>query len=182
MGWVTDGPGAVALGPEDRARAVAAVKAQLRVSIGDEDALVATMAEAALGLAERFLGAVTIARALSVRLAPAAGWRALPTRPVRAIEAVRTADGITLPLAGYSVDIDADGGGWVRAEGAVEVAFTAGLADGWDELPAPIRHGAVLLAAHLFEHRGGGHAAPPAAVTALWRPFRRMALMTEARP
>ena len=39
----------------------------------------------------------------------------------------------------------------------------------------PWATGVVLLTAHLFDHRGG-ESAPPAAVTALWRPWRRMRL------
>jgi hypothetical protein len=48
-------------------------------------------------------------------------------------------------------------------------------------LPAPVMQGVVLLAAHLFEHRDAS-AAPPAAVAALWRPYRRLRLLAEGRP
>jgi hypothetical protein len=44
-------------------------------------------------------------------------------------------------------------------------------ADDWDAVPAPLAHGLVLLAVHLWENRHDDQA-PPAAVTALWRPFR----------
>ena len=57
----------------------------------------------------------------------------------------------------------------------VAVAYTAGLAAGWDELPPGITQGVAMLAAHLFEQREDGRA-PPAAVAALWRPWRRMRL------
>jgi len=53
--------------------------------------------------------------------------------------------------------------------------FEAGLAVGWAGLPAPLRQGVVLLAAYLFDERDTS-TAPPVAVTALWRPFRRMVL------
>jgi uncharacterized phiE125 gp8 family phage protein len=53
----------------------------------------------------------------------------------------------------------------------VAVRYRAGLAADWAALPAPLAHGAVLLAAHLFENRDAGRA-PPAAVAALWRPYR----------
>ncbi len=44
-------------------------------------------------------------------------------------------------------------------------------------VPAPLRQGVVRLAGHLHAHRDETDAAgPPAAVTALWRPFRRMRL------
>ncbi|QDX27374.1 phage gp6-like head-tail connector protein [Sphingomonas suaedae] len=58
-------------------------------------------------------------------------------------------------------------------EARVAVSYEAGLADNWAGLPPPVAQGVVLLAAHLFEARG---AQPPAVVTALWRPWRRMRL------
>jgi len=47
-------------------------------------------------------------------------------------------------------------------------------------IPAPVMQGVVLLAVHLFEHRDGA-VAPPAAVAALWRPYRRLRLRGEAK-
>ena len=47
--------------------------------------------------------------------------------------------------------------------------------DEWEAVPAPMAHGLVLLAVHLWENRHAD-AAPPAAVTALWRPYRVMTL------
>lgn len=173
-----DGPGAVTLGAEDRAQAVAAVKAVLRVASGDEDALVAAFAETALGLAERFLGRVTIARGMRDIVPASPAWQRLEAAPVRTIAAVETLDG-TPAGAAWAIDIDAAGDGWVRATGSdmrpVAVLFEAGMADGWAALPAPIRQGVVLLAAYLFDQRDTA-TPPPAAVTALWRPFRHLAL------
>ena len=79
---------------------------------------------------------------------------------------------------GIAVDIDADGVGWVKGVGVMRVTFTAGLASGWAALPAPLRQGVAMLAAHLFTDRAGS-APVPAAVSALWRPFRTVRL---ARP
>lgn len=45
----------------------------------------------------------------------------------------------------------------------------------WAEVAAPVAQGIVLLTAHLVEHREAD-VAPPAAVAALWRPFRVMRL------
>ena len=49
---------------------------------------------------------------------------------------------------------------------------------GWDAVPAPVAQGVAMLAAHLFDHRESD-ALPPAAVAALWRPYRRMRLSPE---
>lgn len=182
----TDGPGVATLSGEDRALAVAAVRAVLRVATEDEDALIAVFAETALGLAEQFLGQVLIARTLRVAVAATTAWQQLAVAPVRAITGIETVAGAALGADGFAVDIDAAGLGWVRlvrgdvvasvaGTGTVVAVASVGLATGWGDLPTPIRQGVVLLAAYLFDERDAG-GAPPAAVTALWRPFRRIAL------
>lgn len=182
MPIVTNGPGALALGTADRARAVAAIKARLRVVSTDEDALIAAFAETALGLAEQVIGQATIARAMTQELRGHGGWQMLGARPVSAIDAVADMGGVPLTVGDHAVDIDADGLGWVRlANGvAARVTYTAGIAADWDALPDGLREGAAMLAAHLFDDRTGG-APVPAAVTALWRPFRVMRLQQEQR-
>ena len=175
-----NGPGAVALGAEDRALAVAAVKAVLRVALSEEDQLIAAFAETALGLCEQFIGQVAIARTLRERVPVSAAWQRLGAGPVRAITGVETLAGVALAVDGYAIDVDAGGDGWVRvgdggAARQVAAVFEAGLAEGWAGLPAPLRQGVVLLAAYLFDERDTS-VAPPVAVTALWRPFRRMML------
>jgi len=175
----TSGLGAVVLGGEDRAAAVAAVKAQLRASIGDDDALIAAMIEVALGVAEQFVGQVLIAREVSAVVEAGAAWQLLPIGPVSAITAV-TAVGTALPIADYAVDVDAAGLGWVRVGRRASVIARAGMSVDWAGLPAAVRHGVAMLGAHLFEDRGGARPVPTA-VTALWRPFRRMALAQAVR-
>jgi uncharacterized phiE125 gp8 family phage protein len=108
---------------------------------------------------------------------------------VRAITLVEAlpAEGpaLALPSGAYAIDIDANSDGWVRltAPGParrIRVGYEAGLAGAWADLPAALRHGILKLAAHFYTSRTaeGGRAAdaPPAAVTALWRPYRRLRL------
>lgn len=181
MGNVTNGPGEVSLAAADRAAAVAAVKAQLRMTLADDDQLIAAFAESAVALAEQFTGRTAIVREMEALVTPGAGWQQLPAVPVRSVTGVADAAGL-LPSASYAIDIDAQGRGWVRvpaADGAVRVTFSAGMAEDWAGLPAAIRQGAAPLAAHLFEDRAG-KAAPPAAVSALWRPYRDMGLRQAA--
>ncbi len=177
-------PGSVLLGPDDRADAVAAVKAMLRIASSDDEVLIAALVETALGLAEQFLGQVLIARTVRSVLPALPGWQRLPAGPVQAITQVAAVmpDGAptVLPVAAYAIDIDARGDGWVRlvdAGGAAQlrVTSTAGRADNWAGIPAPLRQGAVLLAAYLFSERDTSRP-PPAAITALWRPFRGLVL------
>lgn len=179
-----DGPGAVALGAEDGARASAAIKAALRIANDDDDALILGLANAALGMAEQFLGQMLIARTVHEMLPATTGWQRMVAGPVRSITAVAgvASDGsvTTLPVIAYAIDIDVRGDGWVRlidAGGArrVQVTATAGCANGWDALPPTLRHGVVMLAAYLFSERDMTRP-PPAAITAFWRPFRRMML------
>ena len=156
------------------AAAATAAGAYLRIGAAP-DTVLTQGAGTALALAEAFCGQTLIVRACEDVIGVARDWQRLSALPVRAI-----AGPVGLPVGAYAVDIDAGGVGWVRvtAPGAatrVAVSYTAGLAVDWDALPEPVAQGVVLLAAHLFEHREGD-TAPPAAVAALWRPYRRMRL------
>ena len=183
-GMLIGGPGEVALAGADRDAALAAVRAQLRVETAQDDALIVAFAETALGLAERFTGRALLLREMVTELPAAAGWQLLPAGPVRAITTVAAGrPAVALGAGGYAVDIDAAGAGWVRAEGVaapVTVTFTAGEAAAWAGIAPAIRQGVVLLAAHLFGDRDG-RATPPAAVAALWRPFRDLRLAEAVR-
>lgn len=179
-----EGLGVVTLGDGDRAAMVAAIKAYLRIETGLEDTLVARLGEAALAMAEQFVGQVLVARDVRLVLPAVAGWQRLAVAPVRAITSVAgvSAEGARTPLAimSYEIDIDATGAGWVRladAGGArlVEVTASAGLSTTWANLPQPLAQGVVMLAAYLFSERATDVAAP-GEITALWRPFRRLSL------
>ena len=166
------------------AGAAAAAGAYLRI-VEAPDAVLTQGAAAALALAEAFCGQRLIGRGCEDVIAVGGGWQRLAAMPVSAIQGLTglPAGGgapFVLPVEAYAVDIDAGGIGWVRviAPGAarrVAVSYTAGLAAAWEVLPEPVMQGVTLLAAHLFEHREGS-ADPPAAVAALWRPYRRMRL------
>lgn len=163
--------------------ALAETKAWLRIETAQDDGAIAVLCRSAIGMAEDFCAQRLFGRAGTEVIAASREWRRLGACPVRAIDAVRglAVDGTATPLPadGYAIDIDADGDGWVRvmqagAVGRVEVGLTAGMAENWAELPDPLRQGVVRLAAHLFGQSASD--APPAIVTALWRPWRRMRL------
>lgn len=159
-------------------------KAYLRVESGAEDALIETMVTAARDVCEAFVGGPLVRRELTATVAAGGAWRRLETAPVWAIGAVEAvdADGVatSLPANAYAIDIDARGDGWVRAPGRVRVTYQAGLAADAGGVPAPLTQGVIRLAAHLYSVRDTGQA-PPAAVTALWRPWRRVRLDPGAR-
>ena len=64
--------------------------------------------------------------------------------------------------------------GFARAAKRVRVGGSAGMAENENAVPEPIRQGVLRLVAHLFTARDGEGGDPPAAVTALWRPYRRL--------
>jgi uncharacterized phiE125 gp8 family phage protein len=166
--------------------ALAELKALLRVTVSDEDALLAGLARAAADICEAFTGRALIERGLEEELAARTAWARLGQSPVRAIDGVAALgeDGGATPLAAsaYAIDIDAAGDGWVRlldGGGAkkVRVAYRAGMAADPNGLPEALRHGIVRLAAHFYAARDRAEAGePPAAVTAIWRPWRRLRL------
>ncbi len=122
----------------------AAARDHLRITGNAEDAVIGRLAESALALAEAYTGTALIARPHEAMMAASAEWRALPVVPVTAITAAMPVD---------AIDIDGEGTGWVRMTAAAPVSFVAGLAAGWETVPAPVAQGIVLLVAHLFDAR-----------------------------
>ena len=163
-----------------------ALKDHLRVAGSDEDALLAGAIRSASELCEAFTRLALVEREVEEILPARAAWTRLGLAPVRAILGVSalSAAGEATPLApeDHAIDIDAAGEGWVRVlrrndAKRVLVRYRAGQGSDWNAVPEPLRHGIVRMAAHLYTHRdredGRG---PPAAVTALWLPYRRLRL------
>jgi uncharacterized phiE125 gp8 family phage protein len=171
------GPAAISL-PE--------LKAFLRIGHDDEDALLAGLVRSAVDACEAFTGRLLIARAVDEMLAASTHWARLGMAPVSVIESLAGVafDGAEMPLPAdaFAIDIDAAAEGWVRLlrpidEKRIRVRYRAGLAANAASLPEALRHGVVCLSAHLYAHRDrSGDQAPPAAVSALWRPWRRLRL------
>lgn len=159
-------------------------QAFVRIETGEEEALLAGLIRTASGLCEAFINQVAVARDFELDVPATGSWVRLPVTPVRAITAVSIVDGGETIAAGpesYSTDIDFNGDGWVRLTSgdAVRLRVTgrAGMAESENGIPEPIRQGVLRLIAHLFTARDGtAGGEPPAAVTALWRPYRRMRL------
>jgi uncharacterized phiE125 gp8 family phage protein len=167
------------------AEAVVAAKAYLRVESGEEDAVLGRLAGAAIGLAEAYCGQALIARGFSEEVAAGVRWRRLGVCPVTTIDTVEAVNGGVLAVGTYAIDIDGDAVGWVRtvppiAATRVRIGYRAGIASDWATMPQALTQGVVLLIAHLFAHRDDD-SAPPAAVAALWRPYRRLRLGAERR-
>lgn len=163
------------------AAAMTELKAWVRVTTGEDDDQLAGQLRAAIGMCEQFTGSLVLMREMAVVLAVRSGWIDLPPRPVRAILSVSRLDDdmpTSLTAGEYEVEIDTLGNGrvWVHPASPVdkiEVELEAGLTADWNEVPEPLRQGIVRLAGHLYLDREGTSALP-AAVNALWRPFRRL--------
>jgi len=159
---------------------LAEARAFARIETGEEEALLAGLIRSASCLCEAFLGQVVVERQFTATIAAQPEWQRLGVLPVRSISSV-SQTGAPLPATAFATDIDADGRGWIRIvepqiAGIVEVAGTAGLAVAQNDVHEAIRHGVLRLVAHLFTARDGEGGEIPAAVTALWRPFRRARL------
>ncbi|MFM5953148.1 MAG: phage head-tail connector protein [Novosphingobium sp.] len=167
--------------------ALTELKDWLGITTTGDDAQLTSLLRAALETCEQFTGIMPLQQICEEVLPVSTAWQVLVTRPVQVISGV---DGIpaegarfAVPVANYAIELDADGGGRVLisnsgAAGRIAVRFTAGLAPDWASLPDGIRHGALRLAAFQYRQREDDTAVmlPPAAVAALWRPWRRLRL------
>jgi uncharacterized phiE125 gp8 family phage protein len=164
--------------------ALAELKAFLRISVSDEDALLAGLTRAAVDLCEAFTGRALIDRAVEEMVAASTARTRLSAGPVRGIDGVASVNeaGAATELAAeaFAAEMDAHGEGWVWLRGTVaakrlRVTYRAGLAVDWNGVPEMLRHGIIRLAAVYYLRRGeAGGVEMPAAVTALWRPWRRL--------
>lgn len=178
---------AIVVPPAPAPEALAELKQWLALSGSREDESLAHLIAAALELCEGFTGQMPLEATCEETLPASGAWQPLATRPVQAVVAVYgiPAEGarFALPAESYAIELDADGGARVRviqpgAAGRIAVRFVAGLAPTWGVLPESLRHGVIRLAAHQHRARETPSAGPvpPAAVAALWRPWRRMRL------
>jgi uncharacterized phiE125 gp8 family phage protein len=159
-------------------------QAYVRIETGEEEAVLAGLIRTASALCESFVNQVVVAREFITELPASGRWERIVMTPVRSVTGVEAVDALgiatSLSSGSYEVDVDFNGDGWVRVSGSgalrVQVRGTAGIAADENGVPEPIRQGVLRLVAHLFATRDGDGGEPPAAVTALWRPYRRMRL------
>lgn len=159
---------------------LAEAQAFARIETGEEEALGAGLIRSASALCEAFIGQVVIERPFAEQLPASSDWQRLTVAPVRSIDGVMHGNS-PLAATAYATDIDSHGCGWVRVadpavKGTIEMIGRAGMATTQNGVPEPIRQGVLRLVAHLFSVRDGNGGEIPAAVTALWRPYRRMRL------
>lgn len=174
----------------ERPVSLAEAKLHLKVDIADEDALIEALIEAATASCRAFTGLELVEQTWRLRLDAAPGPALiLPRPPLVSVTSVIAYDDADLPTtlsaSAYLVDKDSiparlvlrRGAAWPtigRVANGLEVTFVAGFGPAAKDVPAPLRQGILMLAAHHFERRepGPGGGALPAPVAALWRPYR----------
>lgn len=175
--------------PDIAASALAELKAHLGLVQAENDAALSGYLRSALSLCEAFTGQTLLQRQIRQKLTRSHSPQRLKCAPVIAITAVHVSNSESqkqaLPAASYSVDIDGAALGRVTLTGPlpvltagsfIEAQYLAGLAAQWTYLPEAIRHGIIMLAAHFYDQPRTALSGPPAAVAALWRPWRVMRL------
>ena len=164
------------------------LKAWLAITTTSDDATLTALLHAALDLCEAFTGQMPLEALCEEIISPSIGWQKLSTRPVMAVTGIEAIDRAgtrsPVPVEDYAFEIEPDGIARVRILRPRQVRrfavrFTAGMASDWSSLPDGLRQGVLRLAAYLFRQRDAAdqRPAPPAAVAALWQPWRRMRLI-----
>ncbi|MEK6542299.1 MAG: hypothetical protein AABZ45_09300 [Pseudomonadota bacterium] len=173
-------------GPVPLGATIAEARAFLRMGAGVDDAVLAGLLRSATAQCEQFTGLALVAREVKETQVITGAWQRLALFPVSAITSAEgvPAEGaaFALGISDYAIDLDCNGAGWVKvaqqgAAGRVRVTYRAGIAGSAGEVPDSLRQGIIMTAAYLHRARDGdGDGAIPAAVRALWQPFRRMRL------
>lgn len=157
----------------------------LRLGATVDDAVVAGLVRAATNICEAFIGQWLVVRAGEEVLPLVAGVFQPSARPIVGVDGVTLLlpDGSEAALSGsaYHTAIGRDGTARVTVDdpgnaARVRVVYRAGFAEGANGIPEAIRQGIVRMTQHLHDARDGAGAAPPAAIAALWQPWRRLTL------
>ena len=165
---------------------LAELKQWLAITTTSDDTLLVDLLGAAHAMCERFTGLVAYKSEVRERFAATCLDYTLGAQPVLYfLDASAIDHGLGKRLltdseAGF--ERNGNDGGKLTLSGSipepqVEARYYAGLSDEWAMVEEGLRHGIIRYAAHQYRERDAGPAeAPPAAVAALWRPYRRMRL------
>ena len=165
---------------------LADLKQWLAITTTQDDALLLDLLASAHTMCHRFTGLVPQTCEVTETVAVRERELSFGARPVVAfIEAVaidHTLARRVLADAEARFELTGDGGAVLvldrpLAEPQVELTYRAGRADSWNRIEDGLRHGIVRFAAHLYRLRDDAVSDRlPAAVAALWQPYRRMRL------
>lgn len=165
--------------------ALAELKHWLGITRPNEDDTLRQLLGTSLALCEAFTGKTPLRQTVEETVPLTGEWQELVSRPVQTLQsaAVVANSGARTPIATLTDMLEWRIGttACVRLlhpyEGqGIALQMVVGIAADWATLPAPLRHGIIRLAAHHFRERDAAsnakaNSAPPASVTALWRPW-----------
>ena len=187
--------------PAADAVTVEEVKRNLRVEHGEEDELIEALRDAAQVWLEGngasrngVLGKVLITQTWMVETREPNCFGVVwldqgPVQSVTQVQVMRDGSYSTWSSSEWRLGYDGprafvipkSGFGWPSRDGredAIRITYVAGYGDAAADIPAPLRHAILLLAAELYENREasradtGGRRELPFAVSALIEPFR----------
>ena len=168
------------------AAALAELKQWLAITTTHDDELLATLLNGALSMCQRFTGIYPLQTTLAETIPARGDWRSLTAKPALLLRSVVALDAYGSPriLASTDFEIDQQADGTMRfrlrrglSEQRIEIKYDAGLANDWVQLDDGLRHGIVRYAADQYRQRDRADGdRPPAAVSALWRPWRQVRL------
>jgi len=159
---------------------------------GAKDAVLETYLRAAISAIEARSGMALFLRSFALGLY---SWnningQPLPVSPVQSIQSMRLvssvgveslvqSDHYRLQKDGHRSRVLATGISLPHLphNGSVEIVLDAGFGPGWEDIPADLRQGVLMLAAHHYENRNGKDAGHfPSGVLALLEPYRAIRL------
>ncbi len=164
------------------------LKSWLGITTSSDDAVLIALLHASLDLCEAFTGQMALEASCEEIINPSFDWQRIATRPVLALTGIEhlAVDGSRYPVPSqdYAFELDSDGSASVRLlrlgnSGRLAIRFSAGMTANWTHLPDGLRQGVLRLAAYHYRQRdeAGTRSTPPAAIAALWQPWRRMRLL-----
>lgn len=168
-------------GPIKEPLTLSEVKNYLRIEGEDEDALISNWISQARENCEGFTGKALISQIWRASYKPTKSTLIVPG-PVRELITINhVVDDVATPLEEGDFHLERDSGRDYLVldrdlkSGKVEIEFRAGFGEDWNGVPLSLRQGMLRLVAHNHRFRDMIDApALPAAVVALWRPYRVM--------
>jgi len=176
-------------GPAEEPLTLAEARDFLRLDSAEEDAILAACIMAARQACESFTGRSLITQSWQLYLDQwPTGPIPLPRPPLQAVTGIKVfaADGTetVLQTDDFWIDAAAAPGRLMarsatvlpqpgRRLGGIEITYSAGYGDSWNDVPQAIRQGLLMAVANFYENRlvetSGGLPLP---IAALWQPYR----------
>ena len=168
------------------AAALAELKQWLAITTTQDDALLGQLIASAHSMCQRFTGIFPLQTTVAETVPASSEWRELSGRPVMMVRSVVALSLYGVPRvldpADFAIDQVASGAVHFRlsrpcAEPRIEIKYDAGVVSDWSQLEDGLRHGMIRYAADQYRQRDrADNDKPPAAVSALWRPWREVRL------